>query len=59
MRAAGEPLPEGVAYAADGLGYTTDASEALPGGGGAIATFGGHKGAGKPFTCDLSPSRIL
>lgn len=49
-KAKGEPLPEGVAYGKDG-GWTTDASEALEGG--AIATFGGHKGAGLSLMIEL------
>lgn len=50
-KAKGEPLPEGVAYGADGKGYTTDAAEALEGG--AIATFGGHKGAGLSLCVEM------
>ena len=50
-KAKGEPLPEGVAYKADGSGFTTDPSEALEGG--AIATFGGHKGAGLSLCVEL------
>jgi LDH2 family malate/lactate/ureidoglycolate dehydrogenase len=50
-KAKGEPLPEGVAYKADGSGYTLDPSEALEGG--AIATFGGHKGAGLSLCVEL------
>ena len=50
-KAKGEPLPEGVAYAKDGSGFTTDAAEALDGG--AIATFGGHKGAGLSLMVEL------
>jgi LDH2 family malate/lactate/ureidoglycolate dehydrogenase len=46
----GEPLPEKVAYGRDG-GWTTDATEALDGG--AIATFGGHKGAGLSLCVEL------
>lgn len=46
----GEPLPENVAYGRDG-NWTTDASEALDGG--AIATFGGHKGAGLSLCVEL------
>jgi len=49
-KAKGEPLPPGVAYAASG-GHTTDAAEALEGG--AIATFGGHKGAGLSLVVEL------
>jgi LDH2 family malate/lactate/ureidoglycolate dehydrogenase len=50
-KAQGVPLPHGVAYAKDGAGFTTDASEALEGG--AIATFGGHKGAGLALMVEL------
>jgi len=50
-KAKGEPLPEGVAYKADGTGFTNDAAEALEGG--AIATFGGHKGAGLALCVEL------
>jgi len=49
-KAKGQPLPEGVAYGKDGK-WTTDASEALEGG--AIATFGGHKGAGLSLMIEL------
>lgn len=49
-KAKGEPLPDGVAYGKDGQ-WTTDASEALEGG--AIATFGGHKGAGLSLCVEL------
>mmetsp|Transcript_3877 Transcript_3877/g.7473 ORF Transcript_3877/g.7473 Transcript_3877/m.7473 type:complete len:403 (+) Transcript_3877:78-1286(+) len=49
-KAKGEPLPEGVAYAPDGS-WTTDAAMALEGG--AIATFGGHKGAGLSLVVEL------
>lgn len=49
-KAKGEPLPEGVAYAPDGS-WTTDAATALEGG--AIATFGGHKGAGLSLVVEL------
>jgi len=49
-KASGEPLPKGVAYGADG-GETTDPNEALSGG--AIATFGGHKGAGLALCVEL------
>lgn len=49
-KAKGEPLPDGVAYGRDG-GFTTDAAEALDGG--AIATFGGHKGAGLSLMFEL------
>ena len=50
-KAKGDPLPDGVAYAKDGSGYTTDAAEALEGG--SIATFGGHKGAGLSLMVEL------
>ncbi|KAL3920986.1 MAG: hypothetical protein SGPRY_005056 [Prymnesium sp.] len=50
-KAKGEPLPEGVAYKADGSGFTRDAAEALEGG--AIATFGGHKGAGLSLCVEM------
>ena len=46
----GEPLPEGVAFGSDGQ-PTTDAAEALNGG--AISTFGGHKGAGLSLVVEL------
>lgn len=46
----GEPLPPNVAYGKDG-NWTTDASEALEGG--AIATFGGHKGVGLSLCVEL------
>ena len=49
-KAKGEPLPPNVAYGRDG-NWTTDASEALDGG--AIATFGGHKGAGLSLCVEL------
>ena len=49
-RAKGEPLPSNVAYGRDG-NWTTDASEALEAG--AIATFGGHKGAGLSLCVEL------
>jgi LDH2 family malate/lactate/ureidoglycolate dehydrogenase len=49
-KAKGEPLPNEVAYGADG-NWTTDASEALDGG--AIATFGGHKGAGLSLVVEI------
>ena len=49
-KAKGEPLPDGVAYAPDGS-WTTDAATALEGG--AIATFGGHKGAGLSLVVEL------
>ena len=42
-KARGEPLPSKVAYDSEG-NWTTNANVAL--GDGAIATFGGHKGAG-------------
>mmetsp|Transcript_62429 Transcript_62429/g.92770 ORF Transcript_62429/g.92770 Transcript_62429/m.92770 type:complete len:404 (+) Transcript_62429:8-1219(+) len=50
-KAKNEPLPPNVAYAKDGS-MTTDATEALEGGG-AIATFGGHKGAGLALCVEL------
>lgn len=46
----GEPLPPSVAYGRDG-NWTTDATEALESG--AIATFGGHKGAGLALCVEL------
>lgn len=46
----GEPLPPNVAYGKDGE-WTTDATEALEAG--AIATFGGHKGAGLALCVEL------
>lgn len=49
-KARSEPLPPNVAYGKDG-GWTTDAAEALEGG--AIATFGGHKGAGLALVVEL------
>ncbi len=49
-KATGAPLPDGVAYGRDG-GWTTDAAEALSGG--AIATFGGHKGAGLALCVEM------
>jgi LDH2 family malate/lactate/ureidoglycolate dehydrogenase len=49
-KAKGEPLPPHVAYGKDGS-WTTDAAEALEGG--AIATFGGHKGAGLALVIEL------
>ena len=49
-KAQGRPLPPGVAYGPDG-GETTDAAVAL--GDGAIATFGGHKGAGLALCVEL------
>ena len=49
-KATGTPLPDHVAYGKDG-GWTTDAAEALSGG--AIATFGGHKGAGLALCIEL------
>lgn len=50
-KAKNEPLPPEVAYGKDG-GWTTDANEALEGGG-AIATFGGHKGAGLSLCVEI------
>merc|ERR1712187_826447 len=49
-KAKGEPLPEQVAYDKDGE-FTTDASAVLDGG--AIAPFGGHKGAGLSLMVEL------
>jgi len=49
-KAKGEPLPEGVAYGKDGK-FTRDAAEVLDGG--AIATFGGHKGAGLALCVEM------
>ena len=49
-KAKGEPLPHGVAFGKDGK-FTTNASEALEGG--AIAPFGGHKGAGLSLCVEL------
>ena len=49
-KAKGEPLAEQVAYDAEG-NFTTDASAVLDGG--AIATFGGHKGAGLSLMVEL------
>ena len=40
-----------VAYKADGSGFTSDPAEALEGG--AIATFGGHKGAGLSLCVEM------
>jgi delta1-piperideine-2-carboxylate reductase len=49
-KAKGEALPPNVAYSKDGS-FTTDASEVLDGG--AIATFGGHKGLGLSLCVEL------
>lgn len=49
-KAQNTPLPSNVAYGKDG-GWTTDAAEVLDGG--AIATFGGHKGAGLALCIEL------
>jgi LDH2 family malate/lactate/ureidoglycolate dehydrogenase len=49
-KAKGEPLPPNVAYGRDG-NWTTDASEVLSGG--AISTFGGHKGMGLSLCIEL------
>jgi len=49
-KAKGESLPHGVAYGEDGE-YCTNASEVLERG--AIATFGGHKGAGLALSVEL------
>jgi LDH2 family malate/lactate/ureidoglycolate dehydrogenase len=46
----GEPLPEEVAYDSSG-NWTTDANEVFDGG--AIATFGGHKGVGLALCVEL------
>jgi L-2-hydroxycarboxylate dehydrogenase (NAD+) len=51
-KAAGQKLPEKCAYGKDGK-FTTDPSEALPMDGGAIATFGAHKGAGLALMVEL------
>lgn len=49
-KAKGEPLPPQVAYDNQG-NWTTDANKVLDGG--AIATFGGHKGAGLSLCVEL------
>ena len=49
-KAQGTPLPEQVAYDKEGK-WTTDAASVLEGG--AIATFGGHKGAGLALCVEL------
>ena len=49
-KAKGEALPPNVAYGKDGA-ITTDASQVLEGG--AIATFGGHKGFGLSLCVEL------
>merc|ERR1712087_1019142 len=49
-KAKGEALPQNVAYGRDG-NWTTNAAEVL--GGGSIATFGGHKGAGLSLCVEL------
>ena len=49
-KAKGEALPENIAYGKDG-NYTTDASEVMDGG--AIATFGGHKGMGLSLCVEI------
>ena len=49
-KAKGEALPPNVAYGKDGA-FTTDASQVLEGG--AIATFGGHKGFGLSLCVEL------
>jgi len=51
-KAMGTPLPVGVAYDSDGK-PTTDAAKANPHDGGALATFGGHKGAGLSLCVEL------
>lgn len=50
LKSKGEPLPPHVAYGANGE-WTTDAAEALDKG--AIATFGGHKGAGLALCVEI------
>lgn len=50
-KAKGEPLPPNVAYDNQG-NFTTDASQVLDQGG-AIATFGGHKGFGLSLCIEL------
>jgi len=49
-KATGQPLPHGVAYGKDG-NITTNPTEALEGG--AIAPFGGHKGAGLSLCVEI------
>lgn len=49
-KAKNEPLPPNVAYGQDG-NWTTDANEALAGG--AISTFGGHKGTGLSLCVEI------
>ena len=49
-KAKGEALPPNVAYGNNGT-FTTDASQVLEGG--AIATFGGHKGLGLSLCVEL------
>ena len=49
-KAKGEALPPNVAYGKSG-DYTTDAAEVMDGG--AIATFGGHKGMGLSLCVEL------
>lgn len=49
-KAKGEALPPNVAYEKNGT-FTTDASQVLEGG--AIATFGGHKGLGLSLCVEL------
>lgn len=52
-KAKGEPLPEYAAYDATGA-WTTNVSDIhIGGGGGAIATFGGHKGVGLALMVEL------
>lgn len=52
-KASGSPLPENSAYDADG-NWTTDVKDIhIGGGGGAIATFGGHKGVGLALMIEL------
>lgn len=51
-KAKGEPLPEGSAYDESGA-FTTDANAVPPTGPGAIAAFGGHKGAALALMVEL------
>ncbi len=53
--AEGESIPHGVAYGADG-NFTTDPSEALAG---AIAAFGGYKGAALAFVVETLTRPLL
>lgn len=54
-KATGQALPANVAFGRDG-NWTTDATEALEGG--AIATFGGHKGAGLSLCIEILASAL-